>query len=246
MRSTCICTIDDIKKLGTILCVGAHPDDETFMAAGILAAAVRNGQEVACITATRGEAGVQDESRWPAVELADIRTKELEEALRIIGIQQHYWLGFADGCCYEAPVNKAVEELSQLIDKINPQTILTFGPDGSTGHPDHQTVSHWVSLATEGKKISVYHSVEEKYIYEKYLKNLDKQFNIFFNIKKPLTIPLDKCDIAFQLPPEIIAIKHDALKAMPSQTEAMLTNMPRDHLKAFMLECFISGDRNEH
>ena len=73
-------TTDDIKHLGTILFVAAHPDDETFNAGGILAAAARNGQTVIVVTATKGEGGVQDESRWPADSLGDIRAKELKQA----------------------------------------------------------------------------------------------------------------------------------------------------------------------
>lgn len=244
MPTKCISTVQDIKRLGTILCVGAHPDDETFMAAGIMATAIRNGQQVACITATKGEAGVQDESRWPAQKLAEIRTEEIKKAMQIIGVKQHHWLDYLDGCCCDAPQSKAASELKKLIDEIKPDTILTFGPDGTTGHPDHQTISRWVELATLDSEIVVYHFVEERHIYDKYLKKLDQQFNIFFNIKKPPIFPREECDIAYQLPPEIITIKHDALKAMPSQTEALLSKMPKEYLQAFMVECFITSNRN--
>jgi hypothetical protein len=61
----CLRTADDIKQLGTILFVAAHPDDESFLAGGILAAAVANGQTVVVYTATRGEAGVQDRNKCP-------------------------------------------------------------------------------------------------------------------------------------------------------------------------------------
>ena len=54
--------------------VWAHPDDETYSMAGIMATAVKNGQQVICVTATRGEAGVQDHLRWPAHKLAEDRT----------------------------------------------------------------------------------------------------------------------------------------------------------------------------
>lgn len=90
---------EDVRQLGTILSIWAHPDDETFCAGGLLAAAVNNGQTVACITATRGEAGVQDEARWPAEQLGDIREKELKAALKELGITNHHMLHYADGEC---------------------------------------------------------------------------------------------------------------------------------------------------
>src|SRR4249919_2707816 len=53
---------------GTILSVWAHPDDETYLAAGLMAAAVQAGQRVVCVTATRGELGSTDPDRWPPGE----------------------------------------------------------------------------------------------------------------------------------------------------------------------------------
>ena len=51
--------------LGTMLGVWAHPDDETYLAAGLMAVGVRQGNRVVCVTATRGEEGSWDEGRWP-------------------------------------------------------------------------------------------------------------------------------------------------------------------------------------
>ena len=64
--------------LGSILAIWAHPDDESYCCAGLMAAAVRAGERVVCVTATRGELGSTDLERWPAgPQLADVRTKEL-------------------------------------------------------------------------------------------------------------------------------------------------------------------------
>lgn len=54
---------DDVKQLGRIMGIWAHPDDETWCAAGLLAMAADNGQDTCCVTITKGELGVQDESR---------------------------------------------------------------------------------------------------------------------------------------------------------------------------------------
>lgn len=238
-----VVTNDDIRSLGTILGVWAHPDDESFTCAGIMAAAIENGQTVICITATRGEAGVQDESRWPPSQLGEIRAAELADALRILGVKHHHWLGYPDGGCADVNPKDAVEKIKQLIDRYSPDTILTFGPDGMTGHPDHQTVSKWASLAAEGEDISVYHVVENKNTYEKYLKKADEQFNIYFNIDQPPLREKRECDIGFCLNHELVRKKFTALAAMPSQTEGMLKTFPEEVLdEIYECECFVKAE----
>ncbi len=235
-------TTSDIKNLGTIMCVWAHPDDESFTCAGIMATAVQNGQSVVCITATKGEAGVQDPGRWPPEKLGEIRAEELKHALDCVGIHDHYWLGYKDGHCHEVDHKEAIAQIKELIDKYKPNTILTFGPDGMTGHTDHQTVSDWANGAVEGTNINVYHAVEEEQRYVDYMIEAHKKFNIYFNIDKPPIKKIEECDIAYKLPKDILAKKRDALKSMPSQTEAMFKNTPPDLMEAMLsLECFVEA-----
>lgn len=233
----------DIKKLGSILSVWAHPDDETFACAGIMAMAVANGQNVACITATKGEAGVQDESRWPAAKLADIRARELLQALQIIGIHHHHWLDYRDGCCHQADKNYAARQIAEYIDLYKPDTILSFGPDGLTGHSDHQTVSEWVELAVKHSKHkpTIYHAVQERSLYDNYLKDLDDEFDIFFDIDEPPLREAQECDMCIQLPDEICRKKCQALAAMPSQTEGIVKHLGDDMAKVFSTEAFIKA-----
>ena len=79
-------------ELGTILGVWAHPDDETYLSAGLMARAVRNGSRVVCVTATRGEGGSMDEEKWPPESMGEVRTAELERSLQILGVDEHVWL----------------------------------------------------------------------------------------------------------------------------------------------------------
>lgn len=230
----------DIKSLGTILSVWAHPDDESFCCAGIMAAAIKNGQTVVCITATKGEAGVQNESRWPTDKLGEIRAGELKKACQILGVTDHHWLGYKDGTCHQVPEAEAADKIKKLIERYKPDTVLTFGPEGMTGHLDHQAVSRWVSLASKGTKARVYHYVEDADTYENHLKDMGQKFNVYFNIDKPPTKPACDCDIAFELTPELTKKKYLALEAMPSQTEAMFSSLPPDYLKSvFKLECYV-------
>lgn len=216
-------TKDDIKQLGTILGVWAHPDDETYSMGGITAAAVQNGQTVVCLTATRGEAGVQDENRWPPERLGEIRTNELKAAMEILGVKEHCWLDYPDGGCNNADEDKAVSQIAGCIAKYQPDTILTFGLDGMTGHPDHITVSRWADVAVNrsGSKAKIYHCIQTPEQYQALLE-ADKKFNIFFNVDKPNMCQDCDCSICFELTDDLYALKLAALKAMPSQTEAML------------------------
>jgi LmbE family N-acetylglucosaminyl deacetylase len=229
----------DVKQLGTILAVWAHPDDESFCAAGLLASAAANGQRVICLTFTKGEAGVQDESRWPAKELGKIRDKELADGLELLGIKDHHCLDYADGGCAEVSDAEGAAAVKAFIETHQPDTILTFGPDGLTGHPDHQAVSRWVDQAVQGSKVAVYHFVEEAEAYEKYMKQLDKKFNFYFNIDKPPLRKAADCDIALHLTPELCAKKCAALQAMPSQTERLFNESPEGFMmKALAYECY--------
>ncbi len=134
-----------IPNLGTILGVWAHPDDEGYLSAGIMADAVRNGRRVVCVTATRGEAA--DPERWPPAELAQIREAEIANALAILGVADHRWLDYPDGGCADLDAEAAITRIVAIIDEVRPDTVLTFGPDGNTGHPDHIAVSQWTEQA---------------------------------------------------------------------------------------------------
>lgn len=135
------------RSLGTVLAVWAHPDDESFVAGGLLAAASDAGSRVVCVTATRGEEGTADPERWPRERLARTRSLEMAAANAVLGVDAHHWLPFQDGACAAIPPERGTAAVAEVIDEVRPNTIVTFGPDGLTGHPDHQAVSQWTSHA---------------------------------------------------------------------------------------------------
>jgi LmbE family N-acetylglucosaminyl deacetylase len=234
-----ITTQQDIQQLGSILGIWAHPDDETWASAGIMAMAHTNGQSVACITATYGENGVQDTTRWPADHIPEIRKHELAAACEILGVKKSYYLGLRDGQC-SAASHDAVERIKKIIDSVKPDTILTFGPSGSTGHPDHIAVSNWASSAVASipryARPAIYHSVHSKQWYERSGKKLDEQFNIFFKIDQPPLVDESAADIALKLSGEWCDIKLAALKAHTSQSSGFFESADQAMIKD--IACF--------
>jgi LmbE family N-acetylglucosaminyl deacetylase len=138
-----------VGPLGTILGVWAHPDDEAYLSSGVMAAAAANGQRVVVAHATLGEQGAPDPGACPPSRMARIRRRELTRSLRAVDVREHHLLGHPDGGCDQVDDDLAASQVAELIDTIRPDTILTFGPDGLTGHPDHRAVSRWVHRAWE-------------------------------------------------------------------------------------------------
>ncbi len=234
-------SLKQIKGLGTILSVWAHPDDETFTSAGIMHVAAGNRQEVICVTATKGEAGLQNPDKWPAKELGKIRAKELKAALEVLGVERHFWLGFKDGCC-EKKDSKGIAKLADLIEKYQPDTILTFGRDGMTGHIDHCSVSGWVDEAVgiSGLTPQIYHAVHTAEQYQSHIKYMDEELNIFFNIDEPVVLPEEDCDLLLKLDDNLKSIKLQALAQMPSQTWTMFNKFDEKFIgEALAYEAFI-------
>lgn len=128
-----------------MLVILAHPDDESFAVGGTLAKYADMGVQVVLLTATRGEVGI------PGVEsekAGAIREKELLKAAKYLGIEV-YFLDYQDGELVNTDPEKLMEHISYWIDLVQPQAILTFGPDGVSGHADHVTISRVVTKVVE-------------------------------------------------------------------------------------------------
>lgn len=126
-----------------LLAILAHPDDESFAIGGTLAKYIHQGVQVILLCATRGEAGIPG---VPPEEAGAIREHELRIASKHLGIDVIF-LDYHDGELASAPHEILVETISGWIQRIQPQVIITFGPDGISGHPDHVTISHAVTDA---------------------------------------------------------------------------------------------------
>jgi LmbE family N-acetylglucosaminyl deacetylase len=124
-----------------ILAVFAHPDDERVIGP-LLSKLAREGRETHLVIATDGSRGVRDFAKIPAgPELAAARTREATCAASRLGVRQLHILGLPDGGLASFDVlGKLRSGIAAIIDSVKPAVIITFGPEGGTGHPDHRLV----------------------------------------------------------------------------------------------------------
>ncbi len=228
---------------GTILGVWAHPDDETYLSAGIMADAVRRGERVVCVTATRGEEGSWDEERWPTATMGEVREGELLRSLAALGVTEHNWLDYYDGTCAQVPKDEGVARVRTFLQEVRPAVVLTFGPDGMTGHDDHKSVCAWTteafqSAAPEGSRL--YYATQTPEWAEEFVPVMNR-FNVFMEDGTPPVTPRDQLAIDFELTPELLELKLAAIEAHESQVEGMLNAFGKDYFRRAMKAEFFRG-----
>lgn len=132
-----------------LLCILAHPDDESLGMGGILAKYAAEGIETYLITATRGERGwTGPEAENPGLAaLGQIREAELYAAADILGLKEVILLDYIDGDLDQADPAQIIRQLNKHIRRIQPQVVLTFDPNGAYGHPDHIAISQFTTAA---------------------------------------------------------------------------------------------------
>lgn len=130
-----------------LLAVFAHPDDESILAGGILAAAAAAGTHVTVVCATRGEHGpVADGVAATPVTLGEVREAELRAACAELGVHAVECLALADGALEDAH-EQLTTEVARRVEALRPDSVLTFGPEGVYWHPDHVAVHDAVAAA---------------------------------------------------------------------------------------------------
>ena len=130
-----------------LLGVWAHPDDEAYLSAGLMARVVANGGHVTVLTATRGEKGTANPADYDQDHFGDDRERELRASLAVVGVHDVRFMELRDGECDLADHADAVDTIADVIADVAPDAIVTFGPDGMTNHPDHRAVSRWTTEA---------------------------------------------------------------------------------------------------
>jgi len=140
----------------TLVAVLPHADDETPIAP-LLARYVREGVQVRMIVVSDGMAGAGQQGHIPrpdiaitADELVAARAEEARCAAKALGVPPPILLGFPDGRLGDYTADRSLiyrvsQRIADVLLQLRPDVMITWGPDGGTGHPDHRIVSSIVT-----------------------------------------------------------------------------------------------------
>ncbi len=141
----------------TLLAVFAHADDE-FVIGPLLARYAREGADVHLLIVTRGEKYAPQTGLAPGDEIARVRASEAQCVARTLGINPPILLGFDDGGLGQAmmppwaTLGDAREQIASRLGQLRPDVVITWGPDGGYGHPDHRLVGAIVAEIVQAMK----------------------------------------------------------------------------------------------
>jgi LmbE family N-acetylglucosaminyl deacetylase len=132
-----------------LMAVLAHPDDESLGFGGTLAKYAAEGVETYLVTATRGENGRFDSlgNKGNPAEVGRVREAELRAAAGVLGVREVSVLGYPDGGLDQVKAETAIRTIVSHIRRIQPHIVLSFGPEGAYGHPDHIAISQFTTAA---------------------------------------------------------------------------------------------------
>jgi LmbE family N-acetylglucosaminyl deacetylase len=226
-----------MSELGTILGVWAHPDDETYLMAGLAANGVREGDRVVVVTATRGEGGSMDEERWPTATMGQVREQELLRSLAVLGVTEHHFLDDVD-VDMDTPLDAlGFAKVRALMEETQPDTVLTFGPDGMTGHVGHMSVCEWSTRAfgEVAKPGATLHYATTTPEWAAEWVPIYNRFDVFRPGTPPVT-PKDELSIDFLIPPDLLELKLKAIQEHVSQVGFMVEAFGEDYFRRAMAE----------
>jgi len=180
-----------------LMCIFAHPDDESMGTGGLLAHYAAQGVETYLLTATRGERGWQgkDKDNPGETALGAIREKELRAAVDVLGIRELHFLDYIDGDLDQADPRQAIARIVPHVRRLRPQVVVTFGLDGAYGHPDHIAISQLTNAALVCAADSTYadggnlppHRVSKLYV----MATTQAQADLFTALFGEMVMPVD-------------------------------------------------------
>ena len=132
-----------------LMAILAHPDDESLGNSATLARYAAEGVEITLVTATRGQRGwLGEPTTNPGTDvLGRIRESELRTAGAALGVREVVVLDYVDGELERAEPDRILCELVAYIRRVRPHVVLTWGPDGGYGHPDHIAIGQFATAA---------------------------------------------------------------------------------------------------
>jgi LmbE family N-acetylglucosaminyl deacetylase len=131
-----------------LMCVTAHPDDESGAFGGTLKLYGERGIETCVVCLTPGQAAAHRGIAKSDQELAALRREEFAAACHILGVKRGIILDYADGQLHRLDLYSVVCEVTRQVRQFRPHVMITFGPEGAvTAHPDHSMASIFATLA---------------------------------------------------------------------------------------------------
>ncbi|MFL0684143.1 MAG: PIG-L deacetylase family protein [Algoriphagus aquaeductus] len=137
-----------------VLAIFPHPDDEVTVA-GTLMKLKKQGHMISLACLTRGEkgksSGIQDE-----VELARLRTSEMEKSADLIGVDQLIISDLPDSGIEDLGMDSLKKVVLELITALEPDILISYDSKvGLYGHPDHRLTGKAV------EKVFLHHKGKE-------------------------------------------------------------------------------------
>ena len=139
----------------SLLGLWAHPDDESYLSAGLMDRVLRAGGRVTVVILTDGEAGFAADDPRPVEERRELRRSELRAAMAALGVDDVRFVGLPDGGLADLGEDEPLAAFRAALADVRPDVTVTFGPDGITGHDDHVVASR---LATEAWRAQCQHA----------------------------------------------------------------------------------------
>lgn len=132
-----------------LMCILAHPDDESLATGGILAKYAAAGVQTYLIMATRGERGwTGPAAKYPGPQaLGRLREAELRAAAHTLGLHEVIFLDYQDGELDQADSTEAIGKIVTQLRRLRPEVVVTLDPQGIYGHPDHIAISQLTTAA---------------------------------------------------------------------------------------------------
>jgi len=136
----------------TLLAVTAHPDDESFLFGGTLAVHGAAGGRAGLLCLTDGQAG-RTAGLCPRERLGAVRREELRRAVAVLGIEHVLTPGMMDGALANLDDEEGARIVGTVADRFGADVLLTFGPEGASGHPDHKACWRWTRAAAGARAL---------------------------------------------------------------------------------------------
>lgn len=241
-----------------LLAILAHPDDEAFGASGVFAFLRDRGAAVTLVCATRGEVGeISDPALATPENLGAVREQELRDAMSHVNVSDVRFLDYCDSGMEGTDDNNnprafantkpvvIAGQLRAIIDEIKPTAVLTFGPDGVYGHPDHLMVSRTTTaavLTSDWETPALYYFAMPRELFEAMAARETGPFaDMAAEVIARMGTPSDRIDVWVDVKPQLER-KWAALMAHRTQMspEGPMPDVPRDLVRASLaVETFL-------